>query len=743
MLRYGRGVFWVGRGARRIALVAVSSCVLLGPAAWAEAAAGHSGNSVLPADGRLNTPDYHAMVTAVAWPARNGTQEPTPGRRFVRFTLEVSAPNQSASPTSPSPSLRAALRWDGTTYPLSLTTIDDELQAGVGGSSDTAAASFMATVPNDTHDVDLILSEGSFSQSFNLWTLSRVPPTPTVLYRDPSQTTIAGTAAGPAALALSNPSDGFTSSATVTLQSATLGYVAPTGTNLAPDPDEAVLSVVLDAEHPNDPNDPTGSGHYLGSEAPLPPSMLSFTPSGATAVPAVISDTGDTNGKGNSDDGLFDATYSFLVPAALTSGSLEVASGSFTGAEFTLYTAESGTTTLNVTVPATMALALPAPAAKSTQRTPPWVGQPNPPTSAATANAATTSGPGRRHPSPGFPVWVATLILVALAIVAVFIERWRRSRRLATTSAAVSPAVAASEPSPPPVPAAPLVGTVPETMDVAEHDAASVDDRVDNAQTVEDVGTTAAAAAVSDLARSGVPTDRSAALNVLGASEVVGLEIDSDRALVMELFRYLVFHNHRHLRAAQIAIGLCPGGSRELDEKTVRNALTLLRRCIGPEHLPEGTSSGYLIEGVRSDWFDFQHLGRQADTTAGEETIALRKAELALVRGAPFEDVNDEWIDVERVRSNMIVAIVKCSTRLGTDLLEAKRPAEAEEAASAGLRGAPRHYVLWELGAWAVCDQSDRGRLDLWMSDAKASLDKEDYARLERSVDDHLGPSAS
>ena len=281
MVRYGRAVFGWG-GARWVAFAGACSCTLLGLVASA-GAAGYSGTSVVPADGRLNTPDYQARVSTVAWPVRNGTQEPSPGRRFVRFTLEVSDPKQNASPTSPPVSLSAALHWGGTTYPLSLTTIDDELQAGAGGSSDRASATFMASVPNDTHDVDLVLSEGTFAQSFNLWSLTRVPPSPAVLYRDPSQTTIAGTAAGPAALALSNPSDGFTSSATVTLQSATLGFGAPSGANLAPGPDQAVLSVVLDAEYPNDPSDPTGSGHYLGAEAPLPASMLSFTPSGASA----------------------------------------------------------------------------------------------------------------------------------------------------------------------------------------------------------------------------------------------------------------------------------------------------------------------------------------------------------------------------------------------------------------------------------------------------------------------------
>ena len=90
---------------------------------------------------------------------------------------------------------------------------------------------------------------------------------------------------GPTTLALANPADGFTSVATLTLQSATLGFFAPSGTTLSPNPDQAVLSVVLDAEFPNDPGDPAGSGHYLGSTTPLPASMLTFTPTGAARCP--------------------------------------------------------------------------------------------------------------------------------------------------------------------------------------------------------------------------------------------------------------------------------------------------------------------------------------------------------------------------------------------------------------------------------------------------------------------------
>jgi hypothetical protein len=693
----------------------------------------------VPADGRLNTPDYLAKVTAVAWPARNGGAEPTPGRRFVQFTLDVSAPNQSSSPTSPNPSLSAALSWDGTSHPLSLTTIDDELQSGAGGSGDSASASYMATVPNDTHDIDLELSEGTFSQSFNLWRLQRVPPTPAALYRNPNGTTVTGTATAPTTLSLSNPADGFTSSATVTLQSATLGYIAPSGTTLSPSPDQAVLSVVLDGEHPNDPNDPTGSGHYLGSSAPLPAGLLSFTPTGGTPAPAAMSDSGDTNGKGNSDDGLFDATYSFLVPATLTGGTLDVAAGSFSGTEFTLYTAESGTTTLDVAAPTTLALSFPAVVAAAAQKTPPWVGQPDPPTAAA--SAPTSPGATGSTSPHGFPIWVAIVVLVVLAAGVVLFERWRRRRQLTIASSmATAPAMPANHVDV--VAPTPDVGE-PEVFEaVAGSEADLARGRIEDSEDLDVVLTGAPVVATPAMGPSTAPLDSAPALNVLGHREILGLEIDGG-SLVDELFPYLVFHDHRHLKAAQIAIGLRPNGSRDLDEKTVRNALTRLRRCIGAEHLPEATSDGYLIVGIRCDCVTFERLARQADTTGGEEAIGLRKEALALVRGAPFADLNDEWVDAERFRSNMVVAIVKCATRLATDLLEAKHPSEAEEAASAGLRGAVRHYVLWELGAWAIRERSDRGRLELWMADAKASLDEEDYVRLERSVADHRDLPAS
>jgi hypothetical protein len=667
----------------------------------ASASAGYAGSSVVPADGRLNTPDFVAKVTAVAWPARNDGAEPTPGRRFVAFTLEVSSPNQSASPTSSAPSLSAALRWGATSHPLSLTSIDDQLQAGAGGSNDSASASYMASVPNDTHDVDLVLSEGTFDQSFDLWTLNRVPPTPVVLYREPSETNVTGTAAGPATLSLSNPSDGFTGSADVTLQSATLGFVAPSGTTLSPNPKQAVLSVVLDGEFPNNPNDPTGSGHYLGAVTSLPASLLSFTPSGGSTAPATMSNAGDTTGKGSSDDGLFDATYSFLVPATLTTGTLEVAAGSFTGAEFTLYTEESGTTTLDLSAPATVALSFPAPvAAAATRRTPPWVGQPDPPTAAA--SAATSRGSGGSG-TGGFPTWVAILILLLAAAGLVLFERWRRSRKLAAASAiSNAPHVVVD---PPPRSSAPVVVTEPEDTVVTQSDTPA---------TVEE----------------------GPRLNVMGAEEVLGLRRPIEPR-VLEVFRYLALHKHRHLRAGQILIGMWPSGSKRADltDKTIRNYVGDLRGALGVEHLPEANrKEGYILLDVPTDTERFEALAREADVVGGEAADCLRDEALRLVRGVPFAGLLDEWIGAEGLATHISEAIAKLALRLAQDRYLGTDYDGAQDAAARGIVGAPDDYALWEAGAVAICARGDTTALRRWMADAEHHLDAAELARIEATL---------
>ena len=79
--------------------------------------------------------------------------------------------------------------------PVSLDMIDGQIAGGKTGSAETTGVdSFVASVPAHEHSVVLELTEAGFTQQFNLWTLKRLPPSPVVLYRAPTSSTVNGTA---------------------------------------------------------------------------------------------------------------------------------------------------------------------------------------------------------------------------------------------------------------------------------------------------------------------------------------------------------------------------------------------------------------------------------------------------------------------------------------------------------------------------------------------------------------------
>jgi hypothetical protein len=696
-----------------LTLAAVVGATALSGASERPVNAVHAAGSgfTAPADGRLRGKDFAAIVTAVAWPDQvsigGKTQEATTGRRFVEFTVQLAEDPSTLGLDNSAPAVTAALLWGGSSHPISLTTINDAIAQQQGGSTwPSSSGRFVATVPNTSHAVDLVISEGSFSQDLNLWTLKRMAPAPTVLYRDANLPTLSGTGASPTTIALTNPADGFSSTAQVSLQGATLSDFPPNGAGGAPSsPTEAVLNVLLDAEHPDNPNDLTGSGHYLGAQTPVPGTMVSFTPTGGAPIAATISGASDTSGKGNSDDGLFDATYSFVVPATMTNGTLTVNAGSFSGDEFTLYTPESGNTTLNITAPANMAVSLPAVPAAAVQKKPPWVGQPLPPTVAATSPTGTVPSP-----TPGFPIWVAVLILAAAATVIVVLQR-RWARR--PSAAAVVSAAAA------------VTTTLP--VDKAP------DEPINPASPVASTPSPVVVPVSSD----------ALVTNFLGPPEVHGLRQTSERRIVEALLYFLVLHDIRPLSADQIKLAIWPteGVHPEVNRGTFHSYLSTLRRCIGAEHLPDAASiGGYQIRDVISDWATFQELNRQADGAVGAAAIALRTQALGLVRGKPFEGADDDlyrWVVDEHFFSMMTVAIAACAMTLATDHFAAADYTLAEAAARLGLLGAPDDFALWQIGAQAIDSRADTTALRRWMADAARHLGPDDLARTEVSLPSH------
>ena len=280
-----------------------------------------------------------------------------------------------------------------------------QIAGGTSGSAETTGTdSFVASVPARSHAVDLVLTEAGFSQSLNLWTLERVPPSPSVLYRDANSSSVTGTAGATFHLAFTNPADGFSSSDDAGVSSAELTYFAPDGSGTTPnDPTQAFLVVGLQSSYPSVPYGQPNSGHFFSSFTPLPGSRLTFTPTGGAAVTATATTSAfSSTNAASDDDAIFDSLYWFSVPATTTGGTLTVTAGPASGTEYTGFTGSGNTVPITVTAAATTTLSFPAvPAAPAAQKTPPWVGAPLPATGLAAAGAS-GSADGL---SPDSPEW--------------------------------------------------------------------------------------------------------------------------------------------------------------------------------------------------------------------------------------------------------------------------------------------------------------------------------------------------
>jgi DNA-binding SARP family transcriptional activator len=430
-----------------------------------------------------------------------------------------------------------------------------------------------------------------------------------------------------------------------------------------------------------DPNDASGSGHYLGSQSPLPATLLSFTPAGAAAVTPTVSESGDVTGLPD-DDGLFDALYSFVVPASLTTGTLTIGPGSFTGTEFTLYTAEDGNTTVDLAAPVTVRIGFPAVPVVANQKRPPWVGAALPPTAAPSASAG--GSPLTTSPGHGFPIWLAVLVVVLLAAGVVVAQRLLTRRRLVTR------AVSVVEPK-----------TAPPTP---------VDDPVITSPAGEQVSSALVAPTSSPPPSDPAPLPM---LRVLGPITYDAYRQTSVRRVIEELLCWLVLHNAHAHNADEIQLALRPIESSrpEVTRKTLHSYLSGLRQCIGADHLPDASgAAGYRITGIECDWFVFERLSEEADSATGPGSIALRQQALALVRGVPFQGVADgqyEWVFSEDLHIRMASAVIACALRLCSDLMALGRYKEAEAAASAGLLAAPGDEELRRMWNLAIATRNE------------------------------------
>ncbi|MDA8034806.1 MAG: hypothetical protein M0T71_11665 [Actinomycetota bacterium] len=696
---------------------------------------------VTPADGRLRGPAFTASVTGVAWPGSAAPVTPAdlvpaPGDRLVVFALQVTEPTTVVSGTSGGAPLSADLTFGPSAASVPLGAITAAIESiYAGGPTATGTETLVASVPVHEHAVDLVLSQAGFSQTFSLWHLTRVPPAPTVLYRDPSSSTVASATLPSGHLLLSDAATHFHQPALVTTDSAVLSYFAPgSGGQTAPNPKEAELVVQLEADASQGP-----LGFYLWATSSLAGDRLVLHVPGHAPVTGATSPMLNTS-TGQNDDGLLDATYSFVVPADVTTATLDITPGTTPGEQYEDFHTP-GPSSFDVAKGTSLVLRFPAPPEVATQPPVHW------PSAASLASYAASPGhfSGKAVPAGGGLPWplVAALVLVAVSLVVAgwrsrrgraLVERWRR-RLSAAAPADTDPVTDAVTDAASDVATATDAGTPPSAAPEASADEPPPAGPAPTG--VEGGGTMAL---VGDL-RPVSPGGDGPRVHVLGSVELTGWRQRPQRRIVEELLCYLTLHPERPQGPEDLLSALWPLGSDDTEAKeatraTLRTYVSMLRRSVGAEHVPDASATdGYRVLEVGSDWADFEGLVAEARQAGEEEAIALRAKALRLVRGRPFAGVDTKryaWAFSEGLAATMTAAVVRCAEHLGRSLLEAGDPQGAEAAAWAGLRVSTHEELLWELLLDAAAAGPTRGRLLHALQDAERSLGRARGLELRR-----------
>jgi DNA-binding SARP family transcriptional activator len=671
-------------------MAGASSLDVLGPN-QVVTASGSVGGLTAPVDGRLRGPDFSLNVTGVSWPAQADGYEASSGQRLVVIELPVTALSASVDPST----LSLAVASPGRKVPLDF--FSQEAQAG-GSSliSPPSELTYVVSVPNSTHTVQLVASEGSFSQSFSLWSLERTGSAPAVLYADPSSAEPTVTVGTTLSVPITNSADGVTLSSNVVVSSATMTAFNPTGPSKSEAPSgSAYLTVSMSSGPPQlsygDPN----YGHFFSGLTPLPGSAVTLTPKGGTVIPATQSNPIDqaNNPNASSDDGLVDATYSFFVPLAQPQLTLSIGPASTSGVEYTGFVGASSTP-LEVGGPVTTQLSLPSLEAVAKQPTPPWVGKPNPPTGTASSGgsqSATVSGGGG---GSGITIPIAILV-VLLAAAGVFIARRRgffgsRARPASTSTETVTSVV----------------------PDVAE-----------------DV-------VVDDVAEWGAANESTLRVNVLGPL-VIEPRHAQITAPISAVVSFLALHDERPRTAGEIQSALWSSGAdvQDVSKKTFHNYISQTRQAIGGEHLPEATARGYVLADFVTDLDRFDELLTAAAEARADFNRAwdLRTEALDLIRGEPFEGEDSEflsWVSLDGTRSKIIRKFAALCCDHATLLLADGHVDDAELLLLRGLEVAPTERSLWQGLTAAMVQRGDELELRKHFEEAERIVGVDEAARL-------------
>ena len=615
------------------------------------------GSLTTPVDGRLRGPDFQVTVTGVSWPASANGYVPNSGHRLVSFDVALTEGTNASTTTGTATNLSLVVNGDATA--LDTTNIESSVSQSQG-STGTGSSAYLASVPNDTTNVQLVASDSSFSQSFSLWSLKRTSSAPSVLYADPVNSSLTDSVNRTFNVPITNPADGVTLNSVLDVASAHLSAFNNDGVNTPAPTGKAFLTMTMSSGPPQLNYPAPNWGHFFSGMQPFPGSAVTFTPKGGVPVSAVMTNPVDqtNNVNATSDDGLVDATYSLLVPDTTTTGTLTFHPFVTNGVEYTGFGGSPGTTPLRVGGPTSLALTFPVATALPRQPTPSWVNEPIP--------ATGIPGSGGIGGGSGISVWVA---VIALAVIGGGVAYWRR-RKTSPAAVVSAPQVMADPPTgqpddPEPRPQAGAGATIPDSVLLVDESSADL-----------------------------LHVDFFGPLTI---APLAGNAPDPVRAI----YSYLSFQEGRQRSGDTIQTTLWPlnASDRDVSKKTLTNYMSNARALVGVEHLPEAKGQrGYELLRYTTDWIEFQRHVAEAADSPDDVAYKLHHDALALIRGALFEGEESSYFDFvrdegyERVIQNAVSKVAHEHFRealLNGDL------DEAEWATRQGLKIDSRDTVLW------------------------------------------------
>ncbi len=680
---------------------------------------GPPGATAAPRDGRIRGDGFAAQVVGVATGERTERAQAGSGQRLWVFGLSVTttAPATGGAPVTPTVTIAAGAAQ----VPVPLPAPDGSSGGRVG------PVWFQASLPASAPDVVLSMQTSGFTQSFSLAHMTRIGPSPTALYRDPTGSEIdlsPGTVSVlPVSYDMEDPTAPLVPGAglPVHLLSVSFGYFAPdTPGHQASADDQAWMTVRLASFTSNYFG---GAGGYLIFLQAVTAGAITMTVPGQPAETAtLISGGGGDNQPDASGQitGAFPDAYFFTVPADLTTATLNVAPGPLQAAQY----AEGNTGTATPNPPsATLSLPIDLPAVQ-----PPTV----PPGASATpfplgAQLGLRTQRVRGTPPPDkltvstahISYWAVGGVVVAIAIAAIgALVVGGRRRRLAVSAGPTSggspgygqPAPADPRDGPQPPPPRPTSSPVSEPVpaDPSPGAAAAARPRPPAPPPEHGLRQTeppASKAAFVLLVPPATPIpipEGTVVVLVLGSLGVAGWPRGAElpSAPDLEALALFALHPGEQFTGEQLTAKLSATRKRPLDTATARRYVNNLRRALGDERIPEARPpAGYQAIGVTSDAAIFERLVAEAND-AETEVAARHLAEApSLVRGVPFADARAGaygWADQELIASSLAARIQQAATDLAAMALAAGDPVLASWAAGKGLLVWPTDETLHE-----------------------------------------------